>query len=66
MPLLLIAPAAVFAAAGGGGGHGGAGGGGPGGEQVPLDERGNPLLRDIGTFLKKKIKAAIPDAGEGG
>jgi hypothetical protein len=31
---------------------------------MPLDERGNPVLRDIGKFLKKKIKEAIPDAGE--
>ena len=33
-------------------------------EHMSLDERGNPMLRDIGKFLKKKIKQAIPDAGE--
>jgi hypothetical protein len=32
------------------------------GEPIPLDEAGNPLLGDIGIFLKKAIKAAIPDA----
>ncbi|KAF6265494.1 phosphofructokinase family protein [Scenedesmus sp. NREL 46B-D3] len=32
------------------------------GEPMQLDEAGNPLLGDIGTFLKKAIKAAIPDA----
>ncbi|WIA22805.1 hypothetical protein OEZ86_009756 [Tetradesmus obliquus] len=34
----------------------------PAGEPIPLDEAGNPLLGDIGIFLKKAIKAAIPDS----
>eukprot|EP00878_Enallax_costatus_P004101 GHUV01004329.1.p1 GENE.GHUV01004329.1~~GHUV01004329.1.p1 ORF type:complete len:655 (+),score=187.00 GHUV01004329.1:210-2174(+) len=34
----------------------------PGGEEPPVDESGNPVLRDIGTALKKAIKGAIPDA----
>jgi len=34
----------------------------PGGvEAIPVDEAGNPKLRDIGTFLKSAIKKAIPD-----
>lgn len=33
-----------------------------GGEEPPVDESGNPVLRDIGTALKKAIKGAIPDA----
>jgi hypothetical protein len=32
------------------------------GEPIPLDDAGNPLLGDIGLFLKKAIKTAIPDA----
>eukprot|EP00775_Hariotina_reticulata_P013373 gene13373-13500_t len=34
----------------------------PPGETIAVDEAGNPLLRDIGTYLKKAIKAHIPDA----
>eukprot|EP00879_Flechtneria_rotunda_P018950 GHRR01019893.1.p1 GENE.GHRR01019893.1~~GHRR01019893.1.p1 ORF type:complete len:596 (+),score=208.92 GHRR01019893.1:424-2211(+) len=31
-------------------------------EPIPVDDAGNPLLRDIGAALKKGIKAVIPDA----
>lgn len=34
----------------------------PAHEPVPVDEAGNPLLRDIGAHLKKALKAAMPDA----
>lgn len=33
-----------------------------GNEAIPLDEAGNPKLRDIGLFLKSAIKKHIPDA----
>jgi hypothetical protein len=33
-----------------------------GNETIPLDEAGNPKLRDIGLFLKSAIKKHIPDA----
>lgn len=33
-----------------------------GNEAIPLDDAGNPKLRDIGQFLKKAIKEVIPDA----
>jgi hypothetical protein len=31
-------------------------------ESIPLDEAGNPKLKDIGLFLKSAIKKAISDA----
>jgi hypothetical protein len=33
-----------------------------GNETIPVDEAGNPKLRDIGLFLKSAIKKHIPDA----